>query len=171
MNIEVPVHDMTTLSSMGTPTDRRFTFQVHKLSAKIAQVANPLFRIHDLDQVSSRILVLLLEREEMHVGDLVEAMVLPQSTISHQLQRLEKRNLLRRRRAHRDNRLVAVTLTRKGMTIARQCDRLSLAVHRHIIQGLSEADISRLTALIAKAFSALESYRPQADFSKEATDL
>src|SRR3974390_981810 len=159
----VPIQAVTTLSSLGTPTDRRFTFQVHKLSAKIAQVANPLFRIHHLDQVSSRILVLLLERKEMHVGDLVEAMVLPQSTISHQLQRLEKRNLLRRRRAHRDNRLVAVTLTRKGTAIARQCDELSLAVHRHIIRGLSEAEIARLTPLIAKAFSALESYRPQAD--------
>ncbi len=166
----VPVQEVATLSSLGTPTARRLTFQVHKLSAKIAQVANPLFRIHHLDQVSSRILVLLLEREEMHVGDLVEEMVLPQSTISHQLQRLEKRNLLRRRRAHSDNRLVAVTLTRKGTTIARQCNRLSLAVHRHIIQGLSEAEISRLTALIAKAFAALETYRPQADFTKEAAD-
>jgi DNA-binding MarR family transcriptional regulator len=161
-----PVREVATLSSPGTPTGRRFTFQVHKLSAKIAQVANPLFRIHHLDQVSSRILVLLLEREEMYVGDLVEAMVLPQSTISHQLQRLEKRNLLRRRRAHRDNRLVAVTLTRKGTAIARQCDRLSLAVHHHITQGLSDAEIDRLSALIAKAFSALESFAPQADFAE-----
>jgi DNA-binding MarR family transcriptional regulator len=170
MSIEgpVPVQDTTTVSSLATPTDRRFTFQIHKLSAKIAQVANSLFRIHHLDQVSSRILVLLLEQEQMHVGDLVEAMVLPQSTISHQLQRLEKRNLLRRRRAHRDNRLVAVTLTRKGAAIARQCDQLSLAVHRHIIQGLSEAEIGRLTSLIAKAFSALETYRPRAEFTKDA---
>ena len=166
----MPVPNVTTLSPLGTPTDRRFTFQVHKLSAKIAQVANPLFRIHHLDQVSSRILVLLLERKEMHVGDLVEAMVLPQSTISHQLQRLEKRNLLRRRRAHRDNRLVAVTLTRKGTAIARQCDQLSLAVHRHIIRGLSKGEINQLTALIGKAFSALDTFRPQPDFTKAITD-
>jgi len=166
----MPAHEITALSPVGTPTSRRFTFQVHRLSAKIAQVANPLFRIHHLDQVSSRILVLLLEREGMHVGELVEEMVLPQSTISHQLQRLEKRKLLRRRRARAEYRLVAVTLTRKGISIAQQCNRLSLAVHRHIIQGLNEAEISRLSALIAKAFSALETYHPLQDFSKESTD-
>jgi DNA-binding MarR family transcriptional regulator len=172
MNIQrpAPVEDVATLPTSGTPTGRRLTFQVHQLSAKIAQVANPLFRIHHLDQVSSRILVLLLERGEMHVGQLVEEMVLPQSTISHQLQRLEKRNLLRRRRAHRDNRLVAVTLTRKGAAIARQCDQLSLAVHRHIIQDLSEAESARLTALIAKAFSALEAFHPRPDFAKASAD-
>lgn len=144
-----------------TPASRRLTLQVHRLSAKIAQVANPLFRVHDLDQVSSRILVLLLERGEMRVGELVDYMVLPQSTISHQLQRLEKRKLLRRRRADDDNRSVAVTLTRKGAGVAQQCDALSLAVSRHIVQGLSETETIRLVALIGKVFAALETFDPQ----------
>jgi DNA-binding MarR family transcriptional regulator len=156
-------------SPLRVPTNRHLTFQVHQLSAKIAQVANSLFRIHDLDQVSSRILVLLLEREEMNVGGLVEEMALPQSTISHQLQRLEKRKLLQRRRAHDDNRLVAVTLTRKGMTVARQCDELSLAVHTHMVQNLSEPESSRLTALIAKALAALETYNVTAGAPQKAS--
>ena len=49
-------------------------------------------------------------------------MVLPQSTISHQLQRLEKRKLLGRRRAQDDNRSVAVSLTQQGPEVARQCN-------------------------------------------------
>ena len=76
-------------SSTAPPMNQRLTFQVHRVNAKIAQVANSLFRIQQLDLLSSRILVLLLERDEMRVGELVEEMVLPQSTISHQLQRLE----------------------------------------------------------------------------------
>jgi DNA-binding MarR family transcriptional regulator len=118
-------------SSAAPPMNRRLTFQVHRVNAKIAQVANPLFRIQQLDLLSSRILVLLLERGEMRVGELVEEMVLPQSTISHQLQRLEKRKLLRRRRVKDDNRAVAVSLTRKGLEVARQCNQLSLdpAIH------------------------------------------
>jgi predicted transcriptional regulator len=75
--------------------NQRLTFQVHRVNAKIAQVANPLSSASsNWTCLSSRILVLLLERGEMRVGELVEEMVLPQSTISHQLQRLVKRKLL-----------------------------------------------------------------------------
>src|SRR6478735_8327365 len=117
-----PVVTVKLVPPAPTPASRRLTLQVHRLSARIAKVANPLFRVHDLDQVSSRILVLLLERGEMRVGELVDYMVLPQSTISHQLQRLEKRKLLRRRRARDDNRSVAVSLTQRGLEVARQCN-------------------------------------------------
>ena len=95
-------------------------------------------------------------------------MALPQSTISHQLQRLEKRSLLRRRRAHDDNRLVAITLTRKGISIARQCNQLSLAVHRHIARGLSEAELSKLMALFAKASKALEEFGSPVELAKKS---
>lgn len=141
-----------------TPASRRLTLQVHRLSARIAKVASPLFRVHDLDMLSSRILVLLLENGEMRVGELVDHLVLPQSTISHQLQRLEKRKLLARRRALDDSRSVAVTLTRKGINVAQQCDALSLAVARHIAQGLSEAEASRLAMLLGKVFATLETF-------------
>jgi MarR family transcriptional regulator, organic hydroperoxide resistance regulator len=140
------------------PTHTRVTFLIHQVNAKIAQVANPLFRIHALDLVSSRIVVLLLEHHEMRVGELVETMVLPQSTISHQVLKLEKRGLVRRRRAADDNRAVAVSLTPKGEAVARECNQLSLAVYRHIVDGLSDAEADVLRALLGKMFAALGSF-------------
>jgi len=145
-------------SSAAPPMNRRLTFQVHRVNAKIAQVANPLFRIQQLDLLSSRILVLLLERGEMRVGELVEEMVLPQSTISHQLQRLEKRKLLRRRRAKDDNRAVAVSLTRKGLEVARQCNQLSLAVYQHMTERLTGVEAAQLARLLGKMFATLETF-------------
>jgi len=138
--------------------NRRLTFQVHRVNAKVAQIANPLFRIQQLDLLSSRILVLLLERDEMRVGELVEEMVLPQSTISHQLQRLEKRKLLRRRRAKDDNRAVAVSLTRKGLEVARQCNQLSLAVYQHMTGRLTGVEAAQLARLLCKMFATLETF-------------
>jgi DNA-binding MarR family transcriptional regulator len=123
---------------------RRLTFQVHRVNAKIAQIANPLFRIQQLDLLSSRILVLLLERSELRVGELVDEMVLPQSTISHQLQRLEKRKLLRRRRARDDNRAVAVSLTPKGLEV-------------------SGAEAAELARLLGKMFATLETFSASID--------
>src|SRR5262245_33734820 len=150
-------------SPAAPPMTRRLTFQVHRVNAKIAQVANPLFRIRQLDLLSSRILVLLLERNELRVGELVDEMVLPQSTISHQLQRLEKRKLLRRRRAQDDNRAVAVSLTPKGLEVARQCNRLSLAVYQHMTERLSSAEAAELARLLGKMFATLETFSASID--------
>lgn len=140
------------------PTDQRVTFQVHRVNAKIAQVATPVFRVQQVDLVSSRILALLLERTEMRVGELVERMVLPQSTISHQLQRLDKRKLLRRRRAKDDNRSVAVSLTPRGREVALECSELSLNVYRHITGSMTDAELAQLSALLGKMFNTLDSY-------------
>jgi DNA-binding MarR family transcriptional regulator len=142
---------------------RRLTFQVHRVNAKVAQVANSLFRLQQLDLLSSRILVFLLERDEMRVGELVDEMVLPQSTISHQLQRLEKRKLLRRRRARDDNRSVAVSLTPKGLEVARECNQLSLAVYRHMTERLSGAEADELARLLGKMFATLETFSAPVD--------
>lgn len=141
--------------------DLRVSFQVHRVNAKLAQVANRLFRAQKLDLISSRILVFLLERGEMRVGDLVELMVLPQSTISHQLQRLDKRKLLRRRRMREDNRSVAVVLTPLGREVAQACNDLSKDVYQRLVENLSEEDIARLTMLLGRMFDALVEYNPE----------
>jgi MarR family transcriptional regulator, organic hydroperoxide resistance regulator len=146
------------VSVLASPLEGRVSFQVHRVNAKLAQVANSLFRNHKLDLISSRILVLLLEHEQMRVGELVDLMVLPQSTISHQLQRLDKHGLIRRRRVREDNRSVAVSLTPAGRLIATECNALSLNVYRHITEGLDDTEINYLGLLLGKMFNALESF-------------
>ena len=144
----------------GTPpTNRRVTFLVHRVNAKIEQVANPLFRIHQLDLVSSRILALLIEREVMRVGELVDEMVLPQSTVSHQIQRLEQRKLLRKQRAAEDARAVSISLTARGRAVAAECRQLSLAVYEHLMEGLEPGEVSQLIGLLDRMFSTLETFR------------
>jgi MarR family transcriptional regulator, organic hydroperoxide resistance regulator len=135
--------------------EQRISFLVHRINARIAQVANRLFRHHELDLFSSRILVFLVEHREMRVGELVDAMALPQSTISHQLQRLEKRKLIRRRRTREDNRSVAVVLTPQGEAVARECNQLSLAVYGTMIEDLDDADVETLLRLLGTIFASL----------------
>ena len=95
---------------------QRVSFLVHIVNARISNVGNRHFREHDLNHFSARILVLLLENEELRTGELVDLMVLPQSTISSQLQALHKKRLIRRRRSRQDNRSVMVTLTAAGLS-------------------------------------------------------
>jgi DNA-binding MarR family transcriptional regulator len=114
----------------------RLTFLVHVASARVATIGNRHFREHDLNHFSARILVLLLEKQELRTGELGDLMVLPQSTISSQLQGLHKKRLIRRRRSRQDNRTVMVTLTPAGLELARDCNELSLRVHEAMLHDI-----------------------------------
>ena len=114
----------------------RLTFLVHVASARVATIGNRHFREHDLNHFSARILVLLLEKHELRTGELGDLMVLPQSTISSQLQGLHKKRLIRRRRSRQDNRSVMVTLTPAGLELARDCNELSLRVHEAMLRDI-----------------------------------
>lgn len=140
---------------LGPPAEERATFQVNRVNAKLVQVANRLFRVHGIDVVSSRILIYLLEREEMRVGELVDLLALPQSTISHQLQRLDKAKLIRRRRTQEDNRAVAVVLTSAGRYAAQECNAFSLEVHQRMTSHLSEREMRQLHLLLLRMFEVL----------------
>jgi MarR family transcriptional regulator, organic hydroperoxide resistance regulator len=124
----------------GVAMEDRLTFLVHTVSARIASVGNRHFRAHDLNHFSARILVLLLQHEELRAGELVELMVLPQSTISSQLQALHGKRLIRRRRSRKDNRSVILTLTPEGLELARDCDGLSLRVHHALLDDITERE-------------------------------
>lgn len=139
--------------------EERLSFLVHRLHANLTQVASRLLRAHDLDPVSARILVLLLERTEMRVGELVEVLVLPQSTVSHQLRRLERAGLIGRNRPAEDSRSVVVTLTRHGLDIAAECDDLSRLVHERMVEDLAPAEIAVLRSLLLRVFGALDDMR------------
>ena len=118
----------------------RLTFLVHTVSARVANVGNRHFRSHDLNHFSARILVLLLEHEELRTGELVDLMVLPQSTISSQLQALHGKRLIRRRRSRKDNRSVIITLTPAGLELARDCNGLSLRVHDALLRNIPDKE-------------------------------
>jgi DNA-binding MarR family transcriptional regulator len=141
-------------------TSSRVSFKIHRVNAKIAMVCNRLFRAREIDLISSRILVFLLEAEEMRVGQLVDIMVLPQSTISHQLRNLDRRGLIRRTRAEDDNRSVTVTLTEEGRRVAQECNDLSRDVYLHMIHGLSEAELGQLSGLLDRLFATLDDFEP-----------
>jgi len=151
-----PAETAAALRQPVPPVEERVTFMVHRINARVAQVCNPVFARHAVDIYSSRILALLHEKKEIRVGDLVDIMVLPQSTISHQLQRMEKRGLIRRRRTLADNRSVAVTLTAQGRRTAQRCDQLSAEVYRAITASFTASELEELQLLLTKMFDSLD---------------
>lgn len=137
------------------PLEDRVSFLTHKINAHLQQVCNPVIAPFKLDLYSSRIIVALAEKGPMKVGELVELMALPQSTMSHQLKRLERDEYLLRTRSATDNRTVVITLTQKGEDVAESCNRLSDNILASVSQELSTEEIELLSRLLQRVFASL----------------
>ncbi len=129
---------------------------MHRIEAKLELICNPYFRRFDVALHNSRMLVLLLESGKARVGDLVSSMVLPQSTISHQLRELEKRRLIRRTPAITDSRSVIVELTARGKRVAQQCNDLSAHVFEAMVDEFPPAELERLRVQLRRIYSNLD---------------
>jgi DNA-binding MarR family transcriptional regulator len=115
---EAPVKKAEALEAGHLHYTERLSFPIHQLSAQLARIVNPLFREFGVDIVSSRVLVLALERGSLGAGEIVDLLLLPQSTVSHQLQRLQKIGYIERRRTGSDQRHVRIVLTERGRQVA-----------------------------------------------------
>lgn len=137
------------------PLEDRVSFLTHRINARLQQICNPVIAPFRLDLYSSRIIVALAEKGPMKVGELVDLMALPQSTMSHQLKRLEKDGYVLRTRSQTDNRTVVITLTDKGDRVAETCNRLSDAVLKSIGDQLSADELEQLSRMLQRVFASL----------------
>jgi MarR family transcriptional regulator, organic hydroperoxide resistance regulator len=145
------------------PLEERATFLIHRFNAKLSQACQPVFGAYDLDLYSSRILVALTQYEMLSVGALVELMALPQSTISHQLKRLDKIGYIQRTRSREDNRSVEVRLTPLGGKVAETCNQLSREIYFAAVETFSDVEIAALSSLLKRMYvnlPALSELRP-----------
>ena len=135
--------------------ENRVTFLTHRINARLQQVSHPVISPVGLDLYSSRILFALDQNGPMKVGQLVELMALPQSTLSHQLKRMEKNGLLTRTRSDLDNRSVEVSATDQGIQATRICTALSDAIAERLNAAFDPAEMKALIDGLNRVFEAL----------------
>jgi len=143
------------------PINDRISFLMHRIDAQLAVICNPHFRQIDVVLHQSRILVILLEGGPVRVADLVQLMVLPQSTISHQLRELEKHGLITRKPDRNDSRATKIELTSKGKRTAQQCNALSTDIYQTMVDTLSKSEVEVLRAQLRGIFERLEDFRQE----------
>ena len=147
-----------------SPIDRRPSFLMHRINAELTRVSNPWFRQYGLDLITARILVLLLERDSPYIGDIVELTSLPQSTVSHQIKRLEKAQYVRRRQDRADNRSFRVLLTKKGRRLAVACNKRSSLINEALLAEFDTTERTRLLDYLARMHAYLASVRHSEEF-------
>lgn len=145
----------TKMTRPRRPLEDRVSFLTHRINARLQQLSTPILAPLQLDLYSSRIIVALAERGPLKVGELVDLMALPQSTMSHQLKRMEKDGYVQRTRSVLDNRTVVITLSVKGQAVSETCNRWSDQVMNSVSDGLSDEEIQLLSTLLQRVFKSL----------------
>ena len=113
----------------------RISFLVHRINAHMLRQTNPLLKEWGVDLTESRLMVAILEMGPMSAGDIVRFMALPQSTVSHQLKRLEKLGYLTRTPSDKDSRVIIADLTDKGRLVASDANAHS----QRVMSGIADA--------------------------------
>ena len=145
------------------PLMERISFLTHRLNAQMARVCNPYFQTWGVDLIMSRMMVVLLENGPLPAGDIVKFMALPQSTISHQIKRLESLGYVEREQGKQDSRVRMVSLTSSGRDVALQANKLSEQVVGLLMDSIGEDDIETVRAALKRADRALQSFKLTVD--------
>lgn len=108
------------------------------------------------------ILHLLSEAEDrrLRVGELVGLMLASRTRLSQRIDRLVKRDLLRRERCPADGRAINVILTDEGLALLTRVAPLHLAsVRRRVFDHLTRTDVNALGRSLDKLADAVRSQR------------
>lgn len=111
---------------------------------------NPKLKMWGVDLTEARLMVALLENERLSAGDIVRIMALPQSTISHQVKRLEKLGYVSRTTSEKDSRVVITSLTERGRQVAREANAHSREVTDRLLAAIGEDEIDRVRAAMKR---------------------
>lgn len=146
-------------SAPVVPLLERVSFLVHRVNAQMLRVCNPHFQKWGVDLVTSRMMVALLENDGLTAGDIVKLMALPQSTISHQLKRLERLGYITRENSAADSRIVIARLTDQGRLIADEANKLSRKVVTQMLQSIGDEEAQTIRSGLREMDKALASMR------------
>lgn len=142
------------------PLQDRLSFAIHRINALLQQLANPLFQEFGLDMVTSRVMVAILEREAVTVGELAGLLATPQPTVSHQVKRLDRLGYISRRPGRPDSRRVLLRLTPRGREVAAALDAYSREIMGLLELAIGEGELDRVREALARVDQALLSRRP-----------
>ena len=95
-------------------------------------------------------LSMLAEHADMTVGELSDAALIEQPTLTKILNRLESDKLIRRKVSRRDKRIVHVHITRAGREIIPKMAVIIESIESRLLDGLSATEIETASKLLSR---------------------
>jgi DNA-binding MarR family transcriptional regulator len=120
--------------------DRQVCFALAVASRNVIALYRPLLEPLGLTHPQYLVMLALWETSPLRVADLAERISLEPATLSPLLKRLEANGMVVRGRDPRDNRALAVSLTRKGATVRRRAERIPGAILERLGMDVTELE-------------------------------
>lgn len=113
-------------------------FPIYSTSRLLTKAYKPFLEKMGLTYPQYLVLMVLWEEDELSVNQITDRLMLNTNTLSPLLKRMEKMELLNRNRSSKDERIVMVQLTEKGMQLKTE----ALPIPEKLISTLLTANIA-----------------------------
>lgn len=130
-------------TSAAPKLDGQLCFALYTATHRMTRAYRPLLEALGLTYVQYLVMLVLWEREPRSVGELGEALFLDSGTLTPLLKRMEKNELVSRRRDVDDERRVLIELTAKGNQLRDKAQGVSDDVLCRIDMTRDEATVLR----------------------------
>ena len=120
------------------------SFQIRLAQLAVSRVFNEYMRETGLSHVQYSSLRIIAANDGINQKELALASGTPQTVMVGCLSRLEKAELIERRRSELDKRQYHIYLSKKGAGLLRKYGDTSGRAHQALVEGLSEAEIKIL---------------------------
>lgn len=119
--------------------ENQFCFLLYAASREITQIYKPLLDELDITYPQYLVLIVLWEKDKQTVNQIGEKLLLDSGTLTPLLKRLEQKELVNRKRSSVDERIVEISLTKKGANIKEKAECIPSKMAGQLDISLKEA--------------------------------
>jgi DNA-binding MarR family transcriptional regulator len=130
--------------------DAAVPYLMNRIANRLNRRLEALLRTQGLTFRHWRVLAFLAATERRTIVDLAEYTVIPHSTLSRFVARMERAGLVRRADATHDLRAVELALTPSGRKLYQRILPLTLGLNEELLVGFDAAERRQLVALLAR---------------------
>jgi MarR family transcriptional regulator, organic hydroperoxide resistance regulator len=130
--------------------DTFFPYRLYRASKKLQLRLHTRLRALRMSSSEWRAISVLKAYGALSIGEIVEATLMEQPTISRVVARLEKNGLVARRPSTRDSRMVLISLTAAGVDVFKQIIPAALRHQDLALEGIARKDIAQLVATLER---------------------
>ena len=135
--------------------ENQLCFPLYAAARKVTNLYTPFFKPLGITYTQYIVFLVLWEKKEVTVGDLGRRLYLDNGTLTPLLKKLEENGYIARTRSKKDERVVTVSITQKGMDLKEKAADIPIKAGSCI--SLSPEEAAGLYTLLYKILDSTES--------------